>query len=698
MDDVTFQPQAATPTPADAATDASAQRAPAEIATPEQAIAYTDATQGGSVAGDPAHVASAKLQTASDTATAQAQRDGGDVAGTQAAFESAASQLGVQYPTRFVQDTGTDGPTVVNGAWAREPGRTGPTITPVDFDATQVDADVDAALQGLKDPSGSTNPLSVTQKNLGTVAETAKTVADAASRADDPQAANRLIQEQFPKIQAAATANYNASATFENRELLAQYARLGSIAKNGGDEQTFQQILAEAKRNPAAITADPLDPEASLEGLPLLIELDKNPGTSGVLDTALSQINADTRQLATDYAQHTQGLNWAISNLGQGASPAELQKAIDGYVNAQGAEWKQTYTSLQQQLAARGEQLLTATQQLRTQLPDGEARTAVESLLASKEGQLAVETALIQKPELSADATVVQARNWLAGGGEGAKAVAGSLGNAYVQHALGQAGSAGEIQAKLAELSREPGLAESLGLSQKDFDAATTEIGKATLAGDVSLKTLEGLAGGNAAKLASLGKLAGNVGGALSALGLANDVKRGDVLGGILNGGALAGSFFGGPAGWTAATVLTAARLGLDQYRAVQQANQTETPAGQAFLRGLGYSEKAAEQLINNTGSGQSAVSLLQRYTGELGLSREDSIRFINHLAANDRFKASGGPGATEGNALRYLVEDKLHAVLDAGTPDSINGRSASNRARDFIRGQIDAWNRAGRP
>lgn len=170
------------------------------------------------------------------------------------------------------------------------------------------------------------------------------------------------------------------------------------------------------------------------------------------------------------------------------------------------------------------------------------------------------------------------------------------------------------------------------------------------------------------------------------------------MLGSILNGGALAGSFFGGPAGWATATVLTAARLGLDQYRATQEANKNETAGGEAFLRGLGYSEQAARQLINNTGSGESAVSLLRQYTTELGLSQEDAVKFINHLASNDKFKPSSGPGATTQNALQYLVEQKLHKVLDAGKPDSINYDSASDSAKAFIREQVEAWKRAGKP
>lgn len=102
MNDTTIQPTYTQPVDqAGVSTDAGNQSAPpAIVKTAEDAIAYTNATEGGSVAQDPEHVATAKLQASSDRATAEAQRNGGDVAQTQAAFDAAAVKLGVPFPTR----------------------------------------------------------------------------------------------------------------------------------------------------------------------------------------------------------------------------------------------------------------------------------------------------------------------------------------------------------------------------------------------------------------------------------------------------------------------------------------------------------------------------------------------------------------------------------------------------------------------
>ncbi len=694
MSDTTIQanaPRALDQTRADTQADTRVQTT--DIETPDDAIAYTNATQGGSVQQDPAHVATAKLQVASDRATTQAYQAGGDVTRTQAAFESAAVRLDVQYPTRFVAQPASGDAVTLDAVWRTDSGQSRPSIVPVDFDGKETGDAVDASLKDLEDPATWADPGAAKEQNLRTIADAAKKVADAAVGADDPQAAARFIREQLPKIQAAADANYNSGAEFENKALLEQLARMGTVAKKAGDTQLIQDLLDLAKGNPelAAIAAgnSRLDAATALEGLPFLIELDKTSAGKGVLDHAVESIQADTSQLVQEYAKHAAGLAWCIENLGANASPQAIESAIKKYLGTEGVE-------AQNALVTRGKDLLTAVQQLRTQLPEGEARSKVEKLLSSTTAQAAVAVALGQHPELAAGKSLVETRDWLAGGGEGSSVVATSLGLAYVQHEVGKVSDPGQLSARLEALAKEEGLATSLGVSQDELNTTLGTLGKAVLGGDVTNQALDGLGKGNA----TLGRLLGSVGAALSAKGVVDDVRNGEWGGAALNGisaaaGVLAVTGVGTVVAGAISAAAALARLHLDT---VNESNKHETPEAKAFLEGLGYSGKAAEQLINTTSSGKSAVSLLQQYTTELGLSQEDAVKFINHLASNHEFKPSSGPGATTQNALQYLVEQKLHKVLDAGKPDSISYNSASDSAKAFIREQVEAWKRAGKP
>jgi hypothetical protein len=120
-------------------------------------------------------------------------------------------------------------------------------------------------------------------------------------------------------------------------------------------------------------------------------------GGDEVLQEARNGIAAWRGQIETtvkDYAEHTQELNWLISQHGGAMTPEQLQQAIEQYGNDKGADWKARSEALQAQLADQGETLL---KQLMA-MPEGDP--AVADALDDPNVSLAISNTLQQKPEV----------------------------------------------------------------------------------------------------------------------------------------------------------------------------------------------------------------------------------------------------------------------------------------------------------
>ncbi|MFK3648617.1 hypothetical protein ACI2IY_09255 [Lysobacter enzymogenes] len=365
--------------------------------------------------------------------------------------------------------------------------------------------DIRAKLDGLIDPNTWADPAGAQKQNLQTLNEASQLLANTAQKMD-PKDAAALIGKVWPDLQAAIGKNSNAAASFENKGLLEQAGRLAAIAQRGGDTPLFEQLLGYARSNPALLEVTPdetsgtarmtLEPGASMQGLPLYIALAKESAAGGVAEPyalvgkILDYNNSSIAELTQKYNEHTKDLAWFVGNQGRLASPEDLQKAINHYVAAQSPQWRATYESLQTQLQDRGAQLLDAATQLRTGLPEAQARQLVESMFGAKEAQVAVRMALNARPELAGDPAVVANRDWMAeaagGGGSGFKAtpqIAQALGTAFLRNEVGDAIKTGlnppDPQRLLSELEalKQPGLARSLGLSEQALSQAVDQLG-----------------------------------------------------------------------------------------------------------------------------------------------------------------------------------------------------------------------------
>ncbi|MBT2744783.1 MULTISPECIES: hypothetical protein [unclassified Lysobacter] len=366
------------------------------------------------------------------------------------------------------------------------------------------EADIRAKLGQLIDPLSGEQRSGAQQQNLATLGQATELLANTV-QGMNPKDAAALVGRVWPDLQSAIGKNYNNGASFENKTLLEQTGRIAAVVRRSGDTALFDRLVQDAGKNPALSMVTPsgssgtaqmtLNDQASMQGLPLYLALAKKDAANGVsepyalVNNIIRYNNSQIADLTQKYNNHTKDLAWFVSNQGKTASPEELQKAINNYVNAQGPQWRATYQSLQNQLTDRGAQLLDVAGQIRTTLPEADARALTESMFGAKETQFAVKMALNGRPEIAADPTVAATRDWMAaaagGGGSGFKAlpqIAQALGTAYLRREVGDALKAGmnppDPQRLLTELEslKQPGLARSLGMSEGALNQAITQL------------------------------------------------------------------------------------------------------------------------------------------------------------------------------------------------------------------------------
>ncbi|MPZ38232.1 MAG: LysM peptidoglycan-binding domain-containing protein [Rhizobiales bacterium] len=158
------------------------------------------------------------------------------------------------------------------------------------------------------------------------------------------------------------------------------------------------------------------------------------------------------------------------------------------------------------------------------------------------------------------------------------------------------------------------------------------------------------------------GKFVHLLGAGLAGIDALARLGRGDILGAGLNAAVAGGvgyavfgsSTLAGPIGFG---IATAATLGLFVWDGIQNASHNsrfETGTTADFLRHAGFSEEAAQALIDQSGESYSPVPILMRY-GELhGLTPEQTVAWVNSIASSE-----------DGPAKLDALRDNLHHTLD---------------------------------
>ncbi|MDI5936071.1 LysM peptidoglycan-binding domain-containing protein [Halomonas kalidii] len=458
---------------------------------------------------------------------------------------------------------------------------------------------------------------------------------------------------------------------------------------------------------------------------------------------------------AEDYHEHLDELSFLILNGGAAMTEAQLEAAIDDYI-ASNPDWQEEFGALQEQLADSGAGLLEQIEQLQG-LPDdirADHQPRIEALLDDPNAQLAVSTALQERPELvkgeSGDALI---ETFAELGITEDAPLAVNLAGAYLRENVitpaadidpSDAQSLEDARAKIDDALRDnPQLADMLGITTSqlngiaeafddlvpdftdDFDPQRYEIDVArnlnnTLdkidgtfrdtpynrgfrtsalaivgsglanameaygeapslrnALQVSIETArvgvdgaqlvdallhpaEGSRATHGLKLG--GKFVHVLGAGLAGADALVRLNQGDVVGAGLNAAVAGGvgyavfgtSSLAGPIGFGIATVATLIQFGRDAYQTAQHNSRFETQTTADFLAHAGFSEEAAEALIDQSGEGHSVVPLLMRY-GELhGLTPEQTVAWVNSI-----------PKGENGTVMLAALRDNLHNTLD---------------------------------
>lgn len=123
--------------------------------------------------------------------------------------------------------------------------------------------------------------------------------------------------------------------------------------------------------------------------------------TPGVKQYATGTVNRDV----VAYATHMQELQWLIKNHGAAMTPEQLAQAIKDYKTQKGTEWTATEKRLEDNIAARGEKLLTQITQLSDLPPELASQQAaadnqINQILSDEKTAMAIDIAMKKKPEL----------------------------------------------------------------------------------------------------------------------------------------------------------------------------------------------------------------------------------------------------------------------------------------------------------
>lgn len=111
------------------------------------------------------------------------------------------------------------------------------------------------------------------------------------------------------------------------------------------------------------------------------------------LATSSSSTSVSVTRALSDYQKKTEDLNWMISNLGGGATPQQVNQAVQQYMKNQGPAWNADYQQDKVILQASGAKLASDISQLEN-LPSSLKTPAVNSTLKSLAGNTSVQQAI----------------------------------------------------------------------------------------------------------------------------------------------------------------------------------------------------------------------------------------------------------------------------------------------------------------
>lgn len=458
---------------------------------------------------------------------------------------------------------------------------------------------------------------------------------------------------------------------------------------------------------------------------------------------------------AEDYHELLDELSFLILNGGAAMTEAQLEAAIDDYIDSN-PDWEEEFGALQEQLADSGAGLLEQIEQLQG-LPDdirADHQPRIEALLDDPNAQLAVSTALQERPELvTGESGEALVETFAELGITEDAPLAVNLAGAYLRENVitpaagidpSDPQSLEDTRAQLDDALRDnPGLADMLGITTSelngiaeafddlvpdftdDFDPQRFEIDVArnlnntldkidgtfrdtpynrgfrtsalAIVGsglanameaygedpslrnalqvsietarvgvdgaqlvDALLSPAEGSRATHGLKLG--GKFVHVLGAGLAGADALVRLNQGDVVGAGLNAAVAGGvgyavfgtSSLAGPIGFGIATMATLVQFGRDAYQTAQHNSRFETQTTADFLAHAGFSEEAAEALIDQSGEGHSVVPLLMSY-GELhGLTPEQTVAWVNSI-----------PEGENGTVMLAALRDNLHNTLD---------------------------------
>lgn len=216
------------------------------------------------------------------------------------------------------------------------------------------------------------------QNWLGNNFQSMSRIAD--SLGTNTPAANQFTQQTAQAIVGALqTAGVPAS---DYSQFLNLKAELGAQATGEGTQTSPALAIAIAQQVQAS------GDSKSAQG----IINDVCSAVNNVATSSDSYTTSVTKALG-DYQAKTADLNWLVTNLGAGASPQQIDSAVQDYINRQGASWQSDYNQDKATLQNAGQFLASDITQLQN-LPANLHTSQVDSTLKSLAGNKSVQQAL----------------------------------------------------------------------------------------------------------------------------------------------------------------------------------------------------------------------------------------------------------------------------------------------------------------
>jgi hypothetical protein len=257
-----------------------------------------------------------------------------------------------------------------------------------------------------------------------------------------------------------------------------------------------------------------------------------------VVDGVNTYAGSTVKDSVDAYLQHTQELNWLVSNQGGVMTPEQLQQATQDYISRQSGDWETTANELKEQVAQDGLKLQT---QIETMLAAGGYESEVEALLADPNNQFALTTAFGNHPEAVTDRTL-SLMSGLGKTTESGRRVLEIAANAYIKAQVVQPlsgydpanpRSVAQVQSAINRLTS-PGMSTALGIDQAKLNQAVQSL-EGSLRGpnatqadlDQALNRLNSdLDGAALSKTTPAGQLFRALGVGLAGINLASSLQR----------------------------------------------------------------------------------------------------------------------------------------------------------------------------